>query len=63
MNYEGYFKQRLGALHAEGRYHVFDLERGCGRFPRAYDHRIGAEVTLVVLERLSRHWQAPVRLG
>lgn len=28
MNYEGYFKQRLDALHAEGRYRVFaDLER------------------------------------
>src|SRR6266436_2166943 len=47
MDYEGYFKQRLGALHAEGRYRVFaDLERRCGRFPRAFDHRIGAEVTV-----------------
>jgi 5-aminolevulinate synthase len=47
MHYEGYFKQRLGALHAEGRYRVFaDLERRCGRFPRAFDHRIGAEVTV-----------------
>jgi 5-aminolevulinate synthase len=47
MDYEGFFKQRLGALHAEGRYRVFaDLERRCGRFPRAYDHRIGAEVTV-----------------
>jgi 5-aminolevulinate synthase len=47
MDYEGYFKQRLDALHAEGRYRVFaDLERRCGRFPRAYDHRIGAEVTV-----------------
>ena len=27
MNHEGYFKQRLDALHAEGRYRVFaDLE-------------------------------------
>jgi 5-aminolevulinate synthase len=51
VNYEGYFKQRLGALHAEGRYRVFaDLERRCGRFPRAYNHRIGAEVRLVVIE-------------
>jgi len=47
MNYEGFFKQRLEVLRAEGRYRVFaDLERCCGRFPRAYDHRIGAEVTV-----------------
>jgi 5-aminolevulinate synthase len=51
VNYEGYFKQRLGALHAEGRYRVFaDLERRCGRFLRAYNHRIRAEVRLVVIE-------------
>jgi len=47
MDYEGFFKERLDALRAEGRYRVFaDLERHCGRFPRAYDHRIGAEVTV-----------------
>jgi 5-aminolevulinate synthase len=47
MDYEGFFKQRLDALHAEGRYRLFaDLERRCGRFPRAYDHRIAAEVTV-----------------
>src|SRR3954447_17206092 len=47
MDYEGFFRNRLNALHAEGRYRVFaDLERRCGRFPRAYDHRIGAEVTV-----------------
>jgi 5-aminolevulinate synthase len=47
MDYEGYFKQRLDALRAEERYRVFaDLERRCGRFPRAFDHRIGAEVTV-----------------
>ena len=46
MDYEGYLKQRLDALRAEGRYRVFaDLERRCGRFPRVFDHRIGAEVT------------------
>src|SRR5215471_5177292 len=46
MDYEG-FRERLGALHAEGRYRVFaDLERRCGRFPRAFDHRIGSEVTV-----------------
>src|SRR5690242_1725877 len=47
MDYERFFRKRLGALRAEGRYRVFtDLERRCGRFPRAYDHRIGAKVTV-----------------
>jgi len=47
MDYEGFFRDRLHALHSEGRYRVFaDLERCCGRFPRAFDHRIGAEVTV-----------------
>jgi 5-aminolevulinate synthase len=47
MDYEGFFKERLDALRAEGRYRVFaDLERRCGRFPRAFDHRVGAEITV-----------------
>src|SRR5204862_1664777 len=47
MDFDDFFKARSDALHAEGRYRVFaDLERRCGSFPRAYDHRIGAEVTV-----------------
>ncbi|HTZ35254.1 MAG TPA: 5-aminolevulinate synthase [Stellaceae bacterium] len=47
MNFDSFFKERLDALHSEGRYRVFaDLERRCGRFPRAFDHRIGAEVSV-----------------
>jgi 5-aminolevulinate synthase len=45
--YESFFRERLDSLRSEGRYRVFaDLERRCGRFPRAFDHRIGAEVTV-----------------
>jgi 5-aminolevulinate synthase len=47
MDYEAFFSKHLDALRAEGRYRVFaDVERRCGRFPRAFDHRIGAEVTV-----------------
>jgi 5-aminolevulinate synthase len=47
MNFDTFFKQRLDALHSEGRYRVFaDLERRRGRFPRALDHRVGVEVTV-----------------
>jgi len=47
MDYEGFFRHRLAGLRAEGRYRMFaDLERRCGRFPRAYDHRVRGEVTV-----------------
>jgi 5-aminolevulinate synthase len=47
MDHERFFEQRLDALRAEGRYRVFaDLERRAGQFPRAYDHRIGGDVTV-----------------
>ncbi|MBV8118844.1 MAG: 5-aminolevulinate synthase [Alphaproteobacteria bacterium] len=47
MDYENFFEERLDALRGEGRYRVFaDLERRCGAFPRAFDHRIGSEVTV-----------------
>jgi 5-aminolevulinate synthase len=47
MDFDSFFKDRLDALHNEGRYRVFaDLERRRGDFPRAYDHRLGADVTV-----------------
>ena len=47
MDFDTFFKERLDALHSEGRYRVFaDLERRRGDFPRAYDHRLGADVTV-----------------
>ena len=47
MDYAAFFRRRLDELRTEGRYRIFaDLERRCGRFPRAFDHRVGGEVTV-----------------
>src|SRR3954447_22687320 len=47
MDFEGFFRERLDGLRAEGRYRLFaDLERLAGRFPRALDHRSGKEITV-----------------
>ena len=47
MDYDKFFKTRLDGLRAEGRYRVFaDLERRAGAFPRAFNHDLGAEVTV-----------------
>ena len=47
MDYESFFEQRLDLLCTEGRYRFFaKLERRCGFFPRAFDHRIRGEVTV-----------------
>jgi 5-aminolevulinate synthase len=47
MNYRQFFKNRLDALRAEGRYRVFaDLERHAGGFPRAFHHQIATDVTV-----------------
>ncbi|EPY01689.1 5-aminolevulinate synthase [Magnetospirillum fulvum] len=49
MDYEHYFSKRIADLKAEGRYRVFaDLERICGRFPVALNHRDGKTVEVVV---------------
>jgi len=47
MDFEAFFKTRLDALKAEGRYRVFtDIARRAGAFPRAEDHARGGEITV-----------------
>jgi len=47
VNYQQFFKSRLDALRAEGRYRVFaELERRAGEFPRAFHHTLGEEITV-----------------
>ena len=47
MDYERRFREALAQLQAEGRYRVFaELERRAGAFPSAFEHRLGAEVTV-----------------
>src|SRR6266852_3983247 len=47
MDHDMLFKPRLDGLRDEGRYRIFaELERCAGRFPRAFDHRIGDEITI-----------------
>jgi 5-aminolevulinate synthase len=47
VDYEGFFKNRLDALRAEGHYRVFaHLERQAGLYPRAFDHKNGGEITV-----------------
>jgi 5-aminolevulinate synthase len=47
MDHEQFFRSRLDALRAEGRYRVFaDLERRAGAFPQAFHHRLAKEITV-----------------
>jgi 5-aminolevulinate synthase len=47
MDHEQFFKTRLDALRAEGRYRIFaDLQRRAGAFPQAFHHDVGREITV-----------------
>ena len=49
MDHDVFFRETLAGLKAEGRYRVFaDLERACGRFPRATIHRDGKDFDVTV---------------
>ena len=46
-DFDNFFGGRLESLRAEGRYRIFaDLSRRVGAFPRAFEHGLGAEVTV-----------------
>lgn len=47
MNYDAQFSAALDGLKKEGRYRVFnDVERQVGRFPLAYSHSAGRDITM-----------------
>ena len=47
MDFEAFFRSRLDALKAEGRYRVFtDIARQAGAFPRAHDRGRGGVITV-----------------
>ncbi|MXV43882.1 5-aminolevulinate synthase [Saccharibacter sp. 17.LH.SD] len=47
MNYDAMFQVALDGLHADGSYRYFaELERRSGRFPKAFHHGVGREITI-----------------
>jgi 5-aminolevulinate synthase len=49
MDFQGFFTQELDRLKREGNYRVFaELERRCGSFPQAINHREGPQAQVTV---------------
>ena len=49
MDYERFFRERIGELRAEGRYRIFaELEREAGSFPKAKNYRDGKVTEITV---------------